>query len=639
MKYGILDLEADALLDEVTKIHCICFSVYEDGKLLHEVEALTYPDMIYSLERFEREGIVLVGHNIKMYDIPVIKKILNYTYKGESIDSLPISWYLFPSRPEHGLESWGVTVGVAKPVIEDWKEGTLESYVVRCKTDVVINTIMFGEFLNYGKEIYGSEEAFYRIMQYLTWKMDCAAEQQENPLTIDRDHCKVVLSVLNSEIEQRKQQLTSAMPKITKYTEKTKPSKMYTVKGDLTKAGEAWLNLLADNDLEPTFEGSISIIKSVEEPNPTSVAQLKTWLFTLGWQPTIFKYSPNKAGEVRPIPQLQDDNKKLCPNILVLVETNPALEALKGLFMLQHRIGVLEGFLECSDESGKMIAQIGGLTNTLRFKHKKPVANLPSVNKPYGKEIRGAIIAPSSEHYFCGSDMSSLEDTTKQHYMMFYDPEYVKAMRVPGFDPHIDIGVLSNMLTQEQADKFKDLDSRKDLTPEEALEFANLKKIRGKAKVVNFSGIYGAGPPKIALTTGMSLQEATLLHKIYWDRNKSVKQIANDAVTKVVRNQMWLFNPVSHFWYSLRQPKDKFSTLNQGTGVYCFDTHVRNIRNTGIKISLQYHDEIGFGFLKKDEELIKQKLNRAISETNAELTLNVPLGISIDIGDNYAEAH
>lgn len=639
MKYGILDLEADALLDEVTKIHCICFSVYEEGKLLHEVEALTYPDMIYSLERFEREGIILVGHNIKMYDIPVIKKILNYTYKGESIDSLPISWYLFPSRPEHGLESWGVTVGVAKPVIEDWKEGTLESYVVRCKTDVVINTIMFGEFLNYGKEIYGSEEAFYRIMQYLTWKMDCAAEQQENPLTIDRDHCEKVLALLNTEIEQRKQQLTSVMPKITKYTEKTNPSKMYTVKGDLTKAGEAWLNLLADNDLEPTFEGSISVIKSIEEPNPTSVTQLKAWLFSLGWHPTILKYSPNKAGEVRPIPQLQDDNKKLCPNILVLSETNPALEALKGLFMLQHRIGVLEGFLECSNEKGKMVAQIGGLTNTLRFKHKKPVANLPSVNKPYGKEIRGAIIAPSSEHYFCGSDMSSLEDTTKQHYMMFYDPEYVKAMRVPGFDPHIDIGVLSNMLTQEQADKFKDLDSRKDLTPEEALEFANLKKIRGKAKVVNFSGIYGAGPPKIALTTGMSLQEATLLHKIYWDRNKSVKQIASDAVTKVVRNQMWLFNPVSHFWYSLRQPKDKFSTLNQGTGVYCFDTNVRNIRNTGIKISLQYHDEIGFGFLKKDEELIKQKLNSAISETNAELTLNVPLGISIDVGDNYAEAH
>ena len=75
------------------------------------------------------------------------------------------------------------------------------------------------------------------------------------------------------------------------------------------------------------------------------------------------------------------------------------------------------------------------------------------------------------------------------------------------------------------------------------------------------------------------------------------------------------------------------------TGVYCFDTHVRNIRNTGIKISLQYHDEIGFGFLKKEVDLVKAKLNVAIQSTNAELTLNVPLGISIDIGDNYAEAH
>ena len=76
---------------------------------------------------------------------------------------------------------------------------------------------------------------------------------------------------------------------------------------------------------------------------------------------------------------------------------------------------------------------------------------------------------------------------------------------------------LFNTITQEQADKFKYLESKKDLTPEEALEFANLKKIGGKAKVVNFSGIYGAGPPKIALTTGMSLEEATSLHKIYWD--------------------------------------------------------------------------------------------------------------------------
>jgi DNA polymerase I-like protein with 3'-5' exonuclease and polymerase domains len=89
----------------------------------------------------------------------------------------------------------------------------------------------------------------------------------------------------------------------------------------------------------------------------------------------------------------------------------------------------------------------------------------------------------------------------------------------------------------------------------------------------------------------------------------------------------------------LRQPKDRFSTLNQGTGVYCFDTHIRNVRQQGIKISLQYHDEIGFTFLKTEQQQVKDKLNKAIAITNEVLKLNVPLGISIDIGKNYAESH
>jgi hypothetical protein len=470
-------------------------------------------------------------------------------------------------------------------------------------------------------------------MAYLTWKMDCAAEQERVPLTIDREYCKATLVTLNALVEERKSVLAEAMPSISKYDTKSKPSKMFTVKGELTKAGENWLGLLADKELEADYEGTVEVLKSTELPNPTSITQLKAWLFSLGWQPTIFNYTPNKAGEIRAIPQIQDKDKKLCSNILILAEDNPSVEALKGLFMLQHRVGVLEGFLECSNEQGKMVAQIAGFTNTLRFKHKKPVANLPGVDKPYGKEIRGAIIAESDSHLFCGSDMSSLEDTTKQHYMMFYDPEYVTQMRTPGFDPHLDVAVLSGMLTPEQVEEHKLYDATG------GKEGVSHKKVRSKAKVVNFSGIYGAGPPKIAQTTGMSLQEATLLHTIYWERNKSVKQISNDTVFKEVRKQMWLYNPVSRFWYSLRKPKDRFSTLNQGTGVYCFDTHIKNVRQQGIEISLQYHDEIGFSFLKVEEQQIKDKLNRAIAKTNEILKLNVPLGISIDIGKNYAEAH
>lgn len=628
MQYTIFDIETDGLLDTLTTFHCLVAHTYEGNKLLGET-VITNP---WELANFLSNQQVLVGHNVVRYDFPAITKLTGYVHTGAIIDTLALSWYLYPERKEHGLESWGDTVGIAKPIIKDWENLAIEDYVHRCSQDVVINSIIFGNFIAYLKDIYAGEP-IERIMQYLTWKLDCAREQEQYPLTIDRAYCKRTLDTLNTLVEEKKSALALAMPKQIKYTTKSKPSKMFTVKEELTKAGVAWLELLSDNDLEADFDGSISMIKSREEPNPTSTVQLKEWLFSLGWKPTVFKHTPNKAGEIRAIPQLQDNDKRLCANIVLLAETHPVLENLKGLFMLQHRVGVLEGFLECSNEQGKMVSQIAGFTNTLRFKHKKPVANLPGVDKPYGKEIRGAIIAPDDNHLFCGSDMSSLEDTTKQHYMYFYDPEYVKAMRVPGFDPHLDIAVLSGMLTPEQVVDHKLYESTK------GEQGTSYKKVRTKAKVVNFSGIYGAGPPKIALTTGMSLEEASALHKTYWERNNSVKQIANDTVYKQVGDQMWLYNPVSRFWYSLRQPKDKFSTLNQGTGVYCFDTHVRNVRQQGIKISLQYHDEIGFTFLKTEEEQIKEKLNKAIEITNEVLKLNVPLGISIDISNNYGDAH
>jgi len=627
MQYTIFDIETDNLLDKVTIIHCLSAAIYEDNTLIEEVVITDYNSIIDFLDA----QTIIVGHNIIRYDLPVIKKLLNYDYSGKCIDTLALSWYLYPERKEHGLESWGDTVGIAKPIIKDWQNLATEDYVHRCTTDVVINSIIFGNFVTYLKDIYLDED-YQRLMAYLTWKLNCAAEQEEYPLSINREYCKETLAKLNTLVDERKANLSAAMPKVEKWTSKSQPSKMFTVKGELTKAGIAWLELLSDNDLEADFDGEIKVLKSTEEPNATSTSQLKSWLFSLGWTPTVFNYVKEEES-TRAVPQIQDKDKKLCPNILVLAETYPVLENLKGLFMLQHRIGVLKGFLECSNEQGKMQAQVAGFTNTLRFKHKKPVANLPSVDKPYGKEIRGAIIAPDENHLFCGSDMSSLEDTTKQHYMMFYDPDYVTQMRTPGFDPHLDVAVLSGMLTPEQVEEHKLYERT------EGKEGTSYKKIRTKAKVVNFSGIYGAGPPKIALTTGMSLEEATLLHKIYWERNKSVKQITNDTVFKEVRGQMWLYNPVSGFWYSLRQPKDRFSTLNQGTGVYCFDTHIRNVRQQGIKISLQYHDEIGFTFLKTEQQQVKDKLNKAIAITNEVLKLNVPLGISIDIGNNYAESH
>ena len=68
---------------------------------------------------------------------------------------------------------------------------------------------------------------------------------------------------------------------------------------------------------------------------------------------------------------------------------------------------------------------------------------------------------------------------------------------------------------------------------------------------------------------------------------------------------------------------------------------VRQVRKKGIRITLQYHDEIAFKLLdvetKKTE--VEQKLREAIKEVNDKLKLNVELGVSIDFGYKYSDIH
>lgn len=647
MEYCVFDIEADNLLDEVTKIHCLSW-YKSDGTSGTIVEP-------FRIAIFLSEQSCLVGHNIILYDNPVIRKILGISPDCRMIDTLALSWYLYPTIKIHGLEAWGDRLGVKKPHIADWKNQSLEDYAHRCETDVVINTLLFKKQIRYLVQIYEGVNVD-EILDYLTFKLDCIEEQERVKVKVDIEHCHKVLETLSPIIQEKVDILISMMPKVTTYKIVSKPAKMYKKDESLSVVGAAWLELLFSLNLDASHEEPMRVVKKMEEPKPSSPAQLKSWLFSLGWVPTIFKYVKGKDYKEPPraIPQISDKNGKICKGIQALYEANPLLVNLESLFMLRNRQSTLKGFIECSNADNYMKAEIGGFTNTLRFKHKKPIANLPSVHKPYGKEIRGAIIIPDKRFLFAGSDMSSLEDTTKQHYMYYYDPEFVMEMRVPGFDPHLDIAIQGKMLTPEQ------VQAHKDGTEDHS-------KTRGDAKQVNFSAVYGVGAPKMSLGTGWTLEKCKLMLETYWERNKAVKQASADTIVKIFHTDgtinnyvaksilelkrsdrvafdqtietMWLYNPVSKFWYSLRYLKDIFSTLNQGTGVYCFDTWVGFVRKRGLKICLQYHDEILIPFLKQYTEEVTTILQSAIKDTNDKLNLNVPLAVSVDIGETYAACH
>jgi DNA polymerase III alpha subunit (gram-positive type) len=91
------------------------------------------------MRKFFEEADVLVGHNIVMFDVVAVERVLGIKIKAKLVDTLALSWYLNYDRMKHGLESYGEDYGVPKPVIKDWHSLTPEYYAHRCDTDVKIN--------------------------------------------------------------------------------------------------------------------------------------------------------------------------------------------------------------------------------------------------------------------------------------------------------------------------------------------------------------------------------------------------------------------------------------------------------------------------------------------------------------------
>lgn len=633
MNVRLFDIETDNLLDKVTKIHCLSYFDLNTGV---KKTVTTY----HEIREVFKDDCIWAGHNITRYDFPILFKLLGIPIPEFIIDTLPLSWYLFPERKRHGLEDWGEDLGVQKPLINDWNNLTIKEYTHRCETDVVINHKLWQKQLVYFRRLYPTLESFKAFLEYINFKMRCVLEQEETGLKLDIEYCAKIVEELEKEEQSKTKELESVMPKVA-----VKKTKSYT---DVKVAEDGNVYTKGDLFFDSTKaivqkELKLSKITGWEDPNSNSNIQLKEWLYTLGWVPEHIKHVRNKENNtVKKIPQIasKQGEGEVCPSIVKLFEKEPKLEVLSGLTVLTHRIGVLKGFLT-DQKDGVLYPTMAGLTNTLRLKH-KVVVNLPAVEKKYGKEIRSCLVA-NDDCVLIGSDMTNIEDRTKRHYIYKYDSKYVEDMNILGYDAHLEIAVLAEFMTIADMEFYKNYEKRVDshelITDEEKKRFNRLKAIRTKAKITNFSATYKVGAEALARNAGIPLSQAKKLLKIYWERNKAILQVEKECKVISIGMDKWLQNPISKFWYSLRNEKDRFSTLNQGTAVYLFDMWVMEIRKLGIKVNLQYHDEILFNCPEDQVETTKQLIREATENVNKKIPLNVPIGCSIQVGKNYASVH
>jgi hypothetical protein len=466
----------------------------------------------------------------------------------------------------------------------------------------------------------------WRYIEYLNFKMQCAADQEELKWKVDVPKAKALLDELETIEKEKHAELAKAMPKKVIFKAVNRPAE----DGKWNKDGSMsvkWVKFEEKRkaNCQPEDVKTFNVIDGYEDGNPGSSPQVKSWLYGLGWFPCTFNFPiDKKTGEPKAVPQIRKEGE-LTDSVVRLAEVDTAVSVLEGLSIVQHRKSVVKGFLAALDDEGYVFAGVNKFTNTLRFKHVKPLANLPGVDKAYGKEIRGLLIAPEG-YVLCGSDMDSLEQNTKMHYMTPHDPEYVATQQTEGFDAHLDLAKFAGAVTQEEIDQHN--------------KTGSLKSLRKNYKVTNYSATYGIKPLGLSRRGGFSVAEAEKLLTAFWERNWALEAIAKKTKTKKTRDgKMWLYNPVSRFWYSLRHDKDKFSTLNQSTGVYCFDTWLGYCVKGGLDDIGQFHDESIFLVKKGDEPETVRVIEESMRKTNEKLKLNVTLSTSPEFGDNYSEVH
>ena len=643
----VCDCETDGFLDELTKIHTFGIGWKTKDNTWAVKDTNKYEDMVKVLSDPTK---VCVFHNGYLFDKKALEKVLGIKIEAFIIDTLPLAWALFPNRLKYGLEFFAEDYGLKKPKIESWTDLSYEEYANRVKEDVKINIALWDDCLNYLMELYeGDLVKIESYIRFLAEVMQIVADQETYGIKLDIDKCKQNLEILTKMAQEKIDILKTIMPKIPIKSKRTKPKNMFKKDGSLSSSGERWMYLVKACNLPDDYDGVIEEITGYSESNPVSVSQVKQYLFSLGWHPEIYVETVNTNGEVKQVEQIKDKDKNLCKSVLKLVEKVPELIALDDLSVINHRKAYLESFLKNVQPNGYIQAQIGGLTNTIRLRH-KTLVNLPKVSAPFGEYIRPVLTCEDNE-VFVGSDLSSLENYTRTNFVADIDPKAIDILSDPDYDSHTQLAIFAGMMSQEDEDFYKWYKKGtkdRDTLPEpykvygdEGLseQFARLNIIRNKAKTTSYSALYGVGKKKLAKELKISEKEAQQLLDGYWLLNQAVKVFSSKCEVKTVRGQMWVKNPLNGYFYTLRKESDIFSTVNQGAGSYLHILWCAYMRRKGVKIVGNFHDEILTVCNTEDYEKVKNILWSSIEAVNKQAKLRVPLKIDVQKGKNYGDVH
>ena len=286
----------------------------------------------------------------------------------------------------------------------------------------------------------------------------------------------------------------------------------------------------------------------------------------------------------------------------------PEAQMIAEYLMLQKRVAMIDSWLKHVKEDGRVHGGI--ITNgavTGRMTHRNPnMGQVPSVNKPYGKEIR-SLWTVEDGNVLVGTDLSGIELRCLSHYMQ--DPDWQEEL-------------LNGDIHQKNADA------------------AGIT--RAQAKTLIYATLYGAGPSKVGSIVGGGAKEGNEILFRFYNNTPKLRELM-EKVQKVAPKG---YVPgLDGRRILVRSDHAALNSLLQGCGAIIAKQW--NIEAT--KMLKHYavpfkqvaivHDEIQIETEERYGEQVAEIMVDAASKAGFTLGFRCPVDAEAKIGKNWFDTH
>jgi len=290
----------------------------------------------------------------------------------------------------------------------------------------------------------------------------------------------------------------------------------------------------------------------------------------------------------------------------------------------------VQGLLDSLDERDRVHTQFNQtVTATGRLSSSNPnLQNIPVGTFSFGGSVAGlnlrqAFVA-SPGHRLLSADYSQIELRVMAH---FSGDENLLQAFAEGADIH-----------QRTAD----------LVFGAGGLFAEAHELRQRAKIINFSIIYGSGAYSLAKELGVSFAEAKEFIERYFEKYSGVRKFMDQVVADAekdpeVRTISGRVRPIPEIQSSNRTVKENgnrmaINTIIQGSAadiikiaMIRIQEHLRSLQS---RLVLQVHDELVFEYPLGEEKRLAALVRK---EMEGAVKLKVPLKVSLKHGANWAD--